>query len=308
MRARPRDADGHHGRHGTRRAAGDPDQGRAGAGATRRVDTVVLDKTGTVTEGAERWSTWSSPRQSTGRALRIVGALEHAPSIPSRARSRAAADDPLEAVVGFRACEGLGAKVSSTAAVVVGRPALLAELGREPSARPRCAARERHHGRRRGVGRRGARSLLRRRHGEAVERSGGAELHALGLDGPADGRQRADGPRDRGRGRYQRRGGRRAPGRKAAAIEGLQDGARGRDGRRRRQRRAGARAGRSRARARHRHRRRDRGERPDARSGDLRAAATQSASRGGRSRRSRAISSGRSPTTSRPSRSPRSAS
>ena len=58
LRARPRDADRAHGRHGPRRPARHPHQGpgdpRADAPAST---TIVLDKTGTVTEGRMRSST-----------------------------------------------------------------------------------------------------------------------------------------------------------------------------------------------------------------------------------------------------------
>ena len=52
VRARARHADRPDGRHRPRGAQlGDPDQGPGGPRATRRIDTIVLDKTGTVTEG-----------------------------------------------------------------------------------------------------------------------------------------------------------------------------------------------------------------------------------------------------------------
>ncbi len=51
VRARSRDADGHHGRHRPRRVGGRPRQERRSARAARRVDTLVVDKTGTLTEG-----------------------------------------------------------------------------------------------------------------------------------------------------------------------------------------------------------------------------------------------------------------
>jgi Cu+-exporting ATPase len=104
--------------------------------STRRVDTIVLDKTGTVTEGKLTLvDVVTVPGTSRAEALQIVGALEHASEHPvARAIAAAAAVEPelepLGAVEGFRAREGLGAEgVVDGHAVVVGRPALLAEWG-----------------------------------------------------------------------------------------------------------------------------------------------------------------------------------
>ncbi len=99
--------------------------------STRRVDTIVLDKTGTVTEGRLTLvDVVTSHGTSRAEALRLVGALEHASEHPVARAIAAAADEPLEAVEGFRAREGLGAEgVVDGHAVVVGRPALLAEWG-----------------------------------------------------------------------------------------------------------------------------------------------------------------------------------
>ena len=104
--------------------------------STRQVDTVVLDKTGTVTtgrmtlvgvvvaEGADR-----------AELLRLAGALEHASEHPvARAVAEAAAAEvgSLPGVDGFVATGGLGvtgrvtARDGRTHEVVVGRPALLA--------------------------------------------------------------------------------------------------------------------------------------------------------------------------------------
>jgi Cu+-exporting ATPase len=100
--------------------------------STRQVDTIVLDKTGTVTtgrmslvdvalaEGIER-----------SAALRLVGALENASEHPiAQAIARAAADQtgPLPAVDGFNSREGLGVEgIVESHAIVAGRPALLAD-------------------------------------------------------------------------------------------------------------------------------------------------------------------------------------
>ncbi|MEO7981525.1 MAG: heavy metal translocating P-type ATPase [Sporichthyaceae bacterium] len=104
---------------------------------TRRVDTVVLDKTGTVTEGRMRLVE-VLPADGVDRAdvLRLAGAVEAASEHPVAAAVAAAATEelgPLPAVDGFASLEGLGVQGvvagpdGRTHAVVVGRPALLAE-------------------------------------------------------------------------------------------------------------------------------------------------------------------------------------
>ena len=99
--------------------------------STRRVDTVVLDKTGTVTTG--RMSLVDvvvAEGVDRSTALRLVGALEDASEHPiARAIARsAAADGPLPAVEGFANREGLGVEgVVDGRALVAGRPALLAD-------------------------------------------------------------------------------------------------------------------------------------------------------------------------------------
>ena len=100
--------------------------------STRRVDTIVLDKTGTVTTG-QMTLVEVIPANGTDRAqaLRFAGALESASEHPiAQAIARAAADEPIPAVDGFCNVEGLGVtgKVDGLD-VVVGRAALLAERG-----------------------------------------------------------------------------------------------------------------------------------------------------------------------------------
>jgi Cu+-exporting ATPase len=93
--------------------------------STRRVDTVVLDKTGTVTTGR------MSLVDVTGSddALRLAGAVEDASEHPIGAAIAAAARErygALPAIEGFANVEGLG--VTGTVEgrlVVVGRPELL---------------------------------------------------------------------------------------------------------------------------------------------------------------------------------------
>jgi Cu+-exporting ATPase len=102
--------------------------------STRRVDTVVLDKTGTVTTGRMALvRVVTAEGVDETQALRLAGGLEYASEHPiAKAVATAAADrvGELPAVSGFTNLEGLG--VSGTVdgtAVVVGRPALLAGRG-----------------------------------------------------------------------------------------------------------------------------------------------------------------------------------
>ncbi|MET8760148.1 heavy metal translocating P-type ATPase [Lentzea sp. NPDC004782] len=92
--------------------------------STRRVDTVVLDKTGTVTTG--RMSLVSvHTAEDEAEVLRLAGALEHASEHPiARAVAKAAGEVP--AVEDFRNVEGLGVQgVVDGHAVLVGRQKLL---------------------------------------------------------------------------------------------------------------------------------------------------------------------------------------
>ncbi|WP_343232993.1 heavy metal translocating P-type ATPase [Miltoncostaea marina] len=102
--------------------------------STRRVDTVVLDKTGTVTTGRMALVDVAlAPGEDRAETLRIVGALEDGSEHPiARAIARAARDEagPLPAPERFGNREGLGVEgVVDGHAVVVGRPALLADWG-----------------------------------------------------------------------------------------------------------------------------------------------------------------------------------
>ncbi|WP_406265780.1 heavy metal translocating P-type ATPase [Actinacidiphila glaucinigra] len=81
---------------------------------TRRIDTIVLDKTGTVTTGA---MTLTAVHLAEGEredeVLRLAGALEHASEHPiARAIARAAEErtGALPGVTGFRALPGLGVR------------------------------------------------------------------------------------------------------------------------------------------------------------------------------------------------------
>jgi Cu+-exporting ATPase len=100
--------------------------------STRRVDTVVLDKTGTVTTGRMTLShihTVSGVDEDD--ALRLAGALEFASEHPiAKAISAAAADrtGPLPAVSDFQSTEGLGVQgIVDGKAVIAGRATFLAD-------------------------------------------------------------------------------------------------------------------------------------------------------------------------------------
>jgi Cu+-exporting ATPase len=99
--------------------------------STRRVDTVVLDKTGTVTAGRMTLvDVVPAEGQDKAELLRIVGALEAASEHPiARAIADGAGAD-LPPVEEFASTEGLGVQgVVEGRAVVAGRPRLLAEWG-----------------------------------------------------------------------------------------------------------------------------------------------------------------------------------
>ncbi|GAB2705740.1 heavy metal translocating P-type ATPase [Kitasatospora kifunensis] len=99
---------------------------------TRRVDTIVLDKTGTVTTGAMALTeVHTADGVSREQALRLAGALEHASEHPiARAIAAAAAAElgPLPAVDGFENLPGRGVQgVVDGHAVLAGRQSLLAD-------------------------------------------------------------------------------------------------------------------------------------------------------------------------------------
>ncbi|WP_210650914.1 cation-translocating P-type ATPase [Nocardioides sp. SYSU D00065] len=96
--------------------------------STRRVDTVVLDKTGTVTTGEMTvHDVVAAPGESADDVRRLAAALESASEHPI-GRAIAAVPGSLPAVEDFANREGLGVQgVVDGHAVVVGRPSLLAE-------------------------------------------------------------------------------------------------------------------------------------------------------------------------------------
>ncbi|MFI9362507.1 heavy metal translocating P-type ATPase [Kitasatospora sp. NPDC053057] len=99
---------------------------------TRRVDTVVLDKTGTVTTGRMALlAVHTAVGVTEAEALRLAGAVEHASEHPvARAIAEAAADrlGGLPAVDGFHSVPGRGVEgVVDGRTVTAGREALLAD-------------------------------------------------------------------------------------------------------------------------------------------------------------------------------------
>jgi Cu+-exporting ATPase len=111
--------------------------------STRRVDTVVLDKTGTVTTGTmSLLDVVTADGVDRGEALRLVGSLEHASEHPiARAIAAAAVErTALAPVESFRSRDGLGVEgIVDGHAVVAGRPAFLQEWGLELPAELRAA-------------------------------------------------------------------------------------------------------------------------------------------------------------------------
>jgi P-type Cu+ transporter len=100
--------------------------------STRRVDTIVLDKTGTVTTGKMTViDAVTVPGTSRADLLRIVGAVEDASEHPiARAIADAARTETgqLPAVESFANTQGLGVQgVVDRHAVVAGRPRFLAD-------------------------------------------------------------------------------------------------------------------------------------------------------------------------------------
>ncbi|MBO9704359.1 MAG: copper-translocating P-type ATPase [Arthrobacter sp.] len=104
--------------------------------STRRVDTVVLDKTGTVTTGKmelDQVLTVSGDPADRLTALRLAGALEHASEHPiarAIARGAEAETGELPPVSGFRNEQGLGVRGTvEGVGVLAGREAFLAAEG-----------------------------------------------------------------------------------------------------------------------------------------------------------------------------------
>ncbi|HEX3491288.1 MAG TPA: cation-translocating P-type ATPase [Streptosporangiaceae bacterium] len=103
--------------------------------ASRSVDTVVLDKTGTVTTGRMTLREITTvPEVDEQQVLGLAAAVERASEHPVAAAITAAAADAVPAGLadGFRALPGLGARgVVDGVEVIVGRERLLSDQGLE---------------------------------------------------------------------------------------------------------------------------------------------------------------------------------
>ncbi|ASX03489.1 MULTISPECIES: heavy metal translocating P-type ATPase [Mycobacterium] len=100
--------------------------------STRRIDTIVLDKTGTITTGAMTLlDVLTADGEQPAEVLRLAGALEDSSEHPiAKAIVRGARDKlgDLPTVAGFANLQGLGVRgVVDGHAVVVGRRQLLAD-------------------------------------------------------------------------------------------------------------------------------------------------------------------------------------
>ena len=153
--------------------------------STRAVDTIVLDKTGTITTGRDERRDGSPPRIATSRCRWWERSRTH-PSTPSRRRSPArptAASVCSRPSTASRTAPGLGVTgIVGGREVNVGRAALFGALPDElerGSRRGRGARPDRGD---RGLGRRGAGRLRRPGRGQADEREPpSAQLRELGL-------------------------------------------------------------------------------------------------------------------------------
>jgi P-type Cu+ transporter len=102
--------------------------------STRRVDTIVLDKTGTVTTGRMTLVDVTVDGVSRDEALRLIGALEGGSEHPV-GRAIAAAAQSDAAIVAFKNREGLGVEgVVEGRAVAAGRPRMFAPAADSPLA------------------------------------------------------------------------------------------------------------------------------------------------------------------------------
>ena len=176
VRARPGDADRADGRHGRGAQLGILIKGPEVLEQTRRIDTIVLDKTGTVTEGRLELDDVDPPTAPTrGEVLRLAGAVEAASEHPDRAGDRRAARAEVGALPAGRRLPQRAPGVGVVGGVVEGH---------ERRGRPRRDGAASTVA----LGRRRPRATLARRAttGQADERRGGrASCAALGLDAGA---------------------------------------------------------------------------------------------------------------------------
>ncbi|MFJ9621048.1 heavy metal translocating P-type ATPase [Streptomyces sp. NPDC101181] len=98
---------------------------------TRRTDTIVLDKTGTITTGRmTHHTTHTTPTTTPAQALRLAGALENASEHPIAQAITTAATQPLPTPEDFTNIPGLGVQGTVEGhTVLVGRPRLLTDAG-----------------------------------------------------------------------------------------------------------------------------------------------------------------------------------
>ena len=160
--------------------------------STRTIDTVVLDKTGTVTTGRMTLAgVAAAPGEDPAQVLRLAGAVEDASGHPIAAAIAAAARDQLGAslpgVEDFTSHDGVGVSgVADGHAVVAGRQDWIND--RVGAAHPRGPRRP---GRRGG----GSRADCRvRRLGRAGPRSAGGRRHDQAHVGGGGGQAAPDGP------------------------------------------------------------------------------------------------------------------
>ena len=147
--------------------------------STRRVDTVVLDKTGTVTTGRMSLLSVATSGATEDEVLRLVGALEDASEHPIAQAIAAAAQGARAAAGGRVLREPRGARRAGRRRrprrrrrppAAAGR--LVADDAGRDAGRRRRGPRRRPDRRRRRLGRRGARRARRRRHRQAHQRRG----------------------------------------------------------------------------------------------------------------------------------------
>ncbi len=101
--------------------------------SSRSADTVLLDKTGTITTGIMRVADLVVAGATADEVLSLAGAVEHASQHPialAIATAARSGGEPLRQVDDFEGLTGLGARgVVDGSEVVVGKPALLTERG-----------------------------------------------------------------------------------------------------------------------------------------------------------------------------------